>query len=211
MQCKNNKEEKKILNCICEVNIDGKMALVSLYDDLPHFEYDLTIDNLKNSVTKLRSFVQELKQRIKKLENENTNFQTVNNVLSKNITSLYKTASIEIQRKDKIIDDLRKSQVVPSTSKMFSSTINFKIEKTEVNKSSDSKKNIEETENTIEKTEVLNPNNNDITTTIIIKPNIDIPKTIYHKRMCQKLAQQNDTIDFQKKDVRTDRKYKYRR
>jgi len=46
MQCKNNKEEKKILNCICEVNIDGKMALVSLYDDLPHFEYDLTIDNV---------------------------------------------------------------------------------------------------------------------------------------------------------------------
>jgi len=42
----NQKEEKKILNCICEVNIDGKMALVSLYDDLPHFEYDLTIDNV---------------------------------------------------------------------------------------------------------------------------------------------------------------------
>lgn len=39
-------EEKKILNSICEVNIDGKMGLVSLYDDLPHFEYDLTIDNV---------------------------------------------------------------------------------------------------------------------------------------------------------------------
>lgn len=67
---------------------------------------------LKNSVTKLRLLVQELKQRIKKLENENTNLQTVNNVLSKNITSLYKTASIEIQRKDKIIDDLRKRYVI---------------------------------------------------------------------------------------------------
>lgn len=46
MQCKNHKEEKKLLHSICEVNIDGKMALVSLYDDLPHFEYDLTIDNV---------------------------------------------------------------------------------------------------------------------------------------------------------------------
>jgi len=46
MQYKNYKEEKKLLNCICEVNIDGKMALLSLYDDLPHFEYDLTIDNV---------------------------------------------------------------------------------------------------------------------------------------------------------------------
>ncbi|XP_060867929.1 uncharacterized protein MAL13P1.304-like [Metopolophium dirhodum] len=198
MPYKNNKAEKKILNCICEVNIDGKMALVSLYDDLPHFEYDLTIDNLKNSVIKLRSLVQELKQRIKKLENENTNFQTVNNVLSKNITSLYKTASIEIQRKDKMIDDLRKSQVVPSTSKMFSSTNNFQIEKTKVNTLSDSKKNIEQIENTIEKPKVLNPNNNDNITTIVIKPNHNIPKTIYYKRMCQKLVQQNDTIDSKK-------------
>jgi len=166
--------------------------------------------------------VQELKQRIKKLENENTNFQKVNTVLSKNITSLYKTASTEIQRKDKIIDDLRKKyviikfciftkksyygfliiiflltfrQVVPSTSKMFSSTINFQIQKTEVNKSSDSKKNIEQIENTIEKTKVLNPNNTDNITTTVIKPNIKIPKTIYYKRMCQKLAQKNDTID----------------
>lgn len=47
MQCEcTNKESKKILNCICEVNLDGKMVLVSLYDDLPHFEYDMTIDNV---------------------------------------------------------------------------------------------------------------------------------------------------------------------
>lgn len=46
MLCENQKEKKKILNSICEVNIDGNMALVSLYDDLPHFEYDLTIDNV---------------------------------------------------------------------------------------------------------------------------------------------------------------------
>lgn len=41
-----NEKTQKLINSICEVNIDGKMALVSLYDDLPHFEYDLTIDNV---------------------------------------------------------------------------------------------------------------------------------------------------------------------
>ncbi|XP_060833806.1 putative uncharacterized protein DDB_G0277255 [Rhopalosiphum padi] len=197
MQCKNHNEKKKLLNSICEVNIDGKMALVSLYDDLPHFEYDLTIDNLQNSITKLKTFNQELKQHIKQLENENTHFKSVNVVLSKNITSLYKTASSEIQRKDKIIDDLRKSQLYsrPSTSKMFCSTNNYQIEKTEVNKLSENKKNTEQIKNTVEKTTVLNPNNNDAITTIIIKPNPEIPKTIYYKRMCQKLAQQNKTIE----------------
>lgn len=46
MQCKNYKEPKKLFNSICEVQIDGKMGLLSLYDDLPHFEYDMTIDNV---------------------------------------------------------------------------------------------------------------------------------------------------------------------
>jgi len=49
-----------------------------------------------------------LKQNIKKLENENSQIKTTNVILAKNITSLYKTASSEIQRKDKVIDELRK-------------------------------------------------------------------------------------------------------
>ncbi|XP_022163497.1 myosin-G heavy chain-like, partial [Myzus persicae] len=106
---------------------------------------------------------------------------------------------MEIQRKDKIIDDLRKSQVVPlpSTSKMFSST-NNQIDKTEANKLSENKNNTEQIQNTIEKSKVLNPTNNDNITTIVIKPDRDIPKTIYSKRMCQKLAQQNYTIGSKK-------------
>lgn len=47
------KKSKKLLNCICEVNIDGKMGLVSLYDDLPHFEYDQTIDNVSKVIVYL--------------------------------------------------------------------------------------------------------------------------------------------------------------
>ncbi|KAE9526149.1 hypothetical protein AGLY_013780 [Aphis glycines] len=201
MQSKNHKEEKKLLHSICEVNIDGKMALVSLYDDLPHFEYDQTIDNLKDSIIKLKTYNRELKQRIQQLEKENTHFKSVNMVLSKNITSLYKTASCEIQRKDKIIDDLRKSQVVslPSTSKIFSSINDNQIEKIEVNKLSESKKNTEQIKNIVEKTKILNPNNNnDNIISTVIKPNVDVPKTIYYKRLCRKLAQQNVTLESKK-------------
>lgn len=46
MQFQNNNEPKKILNSICKVSIDGKMSLLSLYDDLPHFELDETIDKV---------------------------------------------------------------------------------------------------------------------------------------------------------------------
>lgn len=46
MENKNNTEDPKLFYSICEVNIDGKMSLLSFYDDLPHFEYDMTIDNV---------------------------------------------------------------------------------------------------------------------------------------------------------------------
>ncbi|KAL5243529.1 hypothetical protein ACI65C_010939 [Semiaphis heraclei] len=80
---------------------------------------------------------------------------------------------------------------------MFSPTNTFQIENSEVNKLSESKKNTEQIKNTIEHTKVPNPNknNNDNISTIVIKPNHDIPKTVYYKRMCQKLAQQNYTIE----------------
>lgn len=62
---------------------------------------------LKKSNSNMITIINELKQKIKKLENENSCFKTNNLVLSKNITSLYKTAVSEIQRKDKIINELR--------------------------------------------------------------------------------------------------------
>lgn len=46
----NNKEEKKLLHSVCEVEMDGKKGLLSLYDDLPYFEYDLTIDNVSTYI-----------------------------------------------------------------------------------------------------------------------------------------------------------------
>lgn len=63
---------------------------------------------MKDSNTKLKKSIQELKELIIQLKKENLHFKSINATLSKNITSLYKTASSEIQRKDKIIDELRK-------------------------------------------------------------------------------------------------------
>jgi len=82
---------------------------------------------------------------------------------------------------------------------MFSSVNDYRIEKTEVNKLSESEKNTEQIENTVEKIKILNPNNNnDNIITTVIKPNVDVPKTIYYKRLCQKLAQQNVTKEYKK-------------
>lgn len=82
---------------------------------------------------------------------------------------------------------------------MFSSTNNYRIEKTEVNKLSESKKSTEQIKNTVEKTKIINPSyDNDNIITTVIKPNVDVPKTIYYKRLCKKLAQQNVTIEYNK-------------
>lgn len=63
---------------------------------------------MKDSNEKLKTYIQELKDYNKKLEKELLHFKCINDTLSKNITSLYKTATSEIQRKDKIIEELRK-------------------------------------------------------------------------------------------------------
>lgn len=63
---------------------------------------------LKSSNTQLKKTALELKRHIQQLEKEKLHLKNTNIILSKNITSLYKTASGEITRKDKIIDELRK-------------------------------------------------------------------------------------------------------
>lgn len=62
---------------------------------------------MKSSNKKLKTCIQELKERNNKLEKELLDFKFINDTLSKNISSLYKTATSEIQRKDKIIEELR--------------------------------------------------------------------------------------------------------
>ncbi|XP_050431330.1 uncharacterized protein LOC126839921 [Adelges cooleyi] len=180
-----NKETNTILNSICEVKIDGKMALVSLYDDLPHFEYDETIDRLKETNIKYQNYILELNQRIKCLEDEKSNLKSVNMVLSKNITSLYKTAFSEIQRKDKIINDLR-ARNVPSF--MHSSKHTYQSNLAAVGSSSN-KPSLPEITN---KPDVLDHNENLYSSNVVIQPNQNVPKTIFSQRMYQKLTKTNE-------------------
>jgi len=62
---------------------------------------------LKNSNKKLNILIKELEQLVKKLEKENSQLKTAHLIASKNIVSLYKTASREIKRKDVMINELR--------------------------------------------------------------------------------------------------------
>lgn len=74
---------------------------------------------------------------------------------------------------------------------MFSSNSNLLLKETQLNKLSEGKQM-----SAVEKSKVLNQNNDDNITNIVIEPNRDIPKTVYYKRMCQKLAQQNKAIEL---------------
>ncbi|XP_025425502.1 protein PF14_0175-like [Sipha flava] len=195
-----NERTNKLINSIREVKIDGRMALVSLYDDLPHFEYDLTINNLENSIKKLKNLIQELNQQVKKLENENSCFKSLNLILSKNISSLYKTAKYEIQRKDKIIEELRKSKMyATATSKMFSYSNSLPLEKMQNNQYSNKNNDIEHVITVTEKSNILNENNKDNLTNVLIQPNYNIPKTVYNTRLCKKLVQQNQINESKNK------------
>ncbi|XP_050526041.1 uncharacterized protein LOC126896909 [Daktulosphaira vitifoliae] len=186
-----NNEIGKTVHSICEVNIDGKMSLVSLYDDLPHFEYDETIDKLKESNIKCQNIIKELKDKIKNLEDEKLHMKTINSILSKNITSLYKTACSEIRRKDNMISELRiRSPVISHTLPNF---YQKSVTQSHVCNSSEKtdKSKIE-----IETPKVFKENKDLCSNSVTIIPNKDIPKTIYYKRLCQKLIQNNtkDTL-----------------
>lgn len=74
---------------------------------------------------------------------------------------------------------------------MFSSNSNLLLKETQLNKLSEGKQM-----SSVEKFKVLNQNNDDNITNIVIEPNRDIPKTVYYKRMCQKLDQQNNAIEL---------------
>lgn len=70
------------------------------------------------------------------------------------------------------------------------------------NKSSNKKQDTQEIINPKNNSEVLNENDYDDITNIIIQPNHDIPKTIYYKRLCEKLIKQNETNSCKNKTLK---------
>lgn len=81
---------------------------------------------------------------------------------------------------------------------MFSTTNSLQLKKNQPNKLSNIKQDSELINDSIENSKVLNQNTNNFTN-IVIKPDNDIPKTVYYKRMYQKLVQQNETSNFKHK------------
>lgn len=81
---------------------------------------------------------------------------------------------------------------------MFSTSKSLQLKQIKPNNLSNIKQDLEITNNSVENSKILNQNNNNFTN-IVIKPNDDIPKTIYYKRMYQKLIQPNETSDFNHK------------
>lgn len=85
----------------------------------------------------------------------------------------------------------------PPTSKMFYSGNSLPLKETQSNESK--AKLDEEILNVgVKKSETLNENKDDNFSSIVIQPNHNIPKTIYYKRLCQKLVQQNESKNILK-------------
>jgi len=69
------------------------------------------------------------------------------------------------------------------------------LKEIQFNKLSEGNQDSEQVNNIADKSKIPNQCNDNIET-ILIQPNNDIPKTVYYKRLCQKLIQQNATIEL---------------
>lgn len=82
---------------------------------------------------------------------------------------------------------------------MFSSEYWSRTREIQIDKLSERKQDEEKQNYTVNKSEEQNQstnNNNNFTPHFILKPNDSIPKTVYYKRLCQKMALQNESIKF---------------
>lgn len=81
-----------------------------------------------------------------------------------------------------------------STSKMFSSNNSLLEKKSGYSTSSKESKDVNKINSTVDSSNELNQNDDDYNIINIVHPNNNIPKTVYYKRLCQKLVSQNKTV-----------------
>ncbi|KAL0281546.1 UNVERIFIED_CONTAM: hypothetical protein PYX00_002497 [Menopon gallinae] len=79
-----------------------------IYKDIGDFHFDRELTKLEESNKAYSEDITRLSERLKQLTNENEKLQNLNDILATNISILLKTAKAEIDRKQNIIDDLRK-------------------------------------------------------------------------------------------------------
>ncbi|KAF6205341.1 hypothetical protein GE061_019512 [Apolygus lucorum] len=107
-----------------------------LYNDLPDFRYDETIDKLNATIAKLEAENNELHSMLTEMRQEKEVLETKCSALSTNITSLLKTAKLEVQRKDRTINDLRQ-QLNEASSRRYA--VKRQFDYADKNQNSDSK------------------------------------------------------------------------
>ncbi|KAK9688173.1 hypothetical protein QE152_g35740 [Popillia japonica] len=78
-----------------------------LYEDVSHVDLGSQISNLEEQNKILLNHINKLEEDIKKLCTELTNMKGIQQNLSRNISELFKTAKIELHRKDRMISELR--------------------------------------------------------------------------------------------------------
>ncbi|XP_056630184.1 putative uncharacterized protein DDB_G0282133 [Diorhabda sublineata] len=84
--------------------------LDNLYDDFEDFDLGQTVERLKKEIKMLRDCIKEQNRDIAKLADTIVELKTTNETLSNNISSLYSTAKSEIDRKDRLIAELRREK-----------------------------------------------------------------------------------------------------
>uniref|UniRef100_A0A146LMX1 CASP8-associated protein 2 n=1 Tax=Lygus hesperus TaxID=30085 RepID=A0A146LMX1_LYGHE len=101
---------------VCEEELNDEL---DIYNDLPDFRYDETIDKLNATIAKLEAENNELHSMLTEMKKEKDILETKCSALITNITSLLKTAKLEIQRKERTINDLRQQLSGAASSNKF--------------------------------------------------------------------------------------------
>ncbi|GJQ70281.1 hypothetical protein Trydic_g22720 [Trypoxylus dichotomus] len=83
------------------------MEHLNIYDDISHVDLGIEINKLEEQNKFLLNHISKLEEDIRKLCTELTNMKEIQQNLSRNISELFKTAKMEIQRKDRTIAELR--------------------------------------------------------------------------------------------------------
>ncbi|CAH0556623.1 unnamed protein product [Brassicogethes aeneus] len=86
------------------------MEYEDIYEDLPEFDLGQEMEKLKSRVKQLEDHIQNLQITYAKQEIELTEMKKSHEILKINISELYITAKREIDRKNKIIADLREER-----------------------------------------------------------------------------------------------------
>ncbi|XP_077302147.1 uncharacterized protein LOC143922681 [Arctopsyche grandis] len=87
--------------------ISAPIVPEELYDQIDDFDFSQQLRQLLETNESLRGDIEDLKIDIKTVTEKCTNLENENDTLQTNISTLYKTATAEIKRKDRMFNEVR--------------------------------------------------------------------------------------------------------